>query len=72
MKRIIFLVLAVALCMGTMSQIRLHIWKDGKSQDVFVIDVDNMIPNVDSVTFTGVDEFNSEHTPVQPAPQTIV
>ena len=72
MKRIIFLVLAVALCMGTMSQIRLHIWKDGKSQDVFVIDVDNMIPNVDSVTFTGVDEFNSEHTPVQPALQTTV
>ena len=72
MKRIIFLVLAVALCMSTMSQIRMHIWKDGKSRDYVVIDIDNMIPNVDSVTFTGVDEFNIEHTPVQPAPQTTV
>lgn len=62
MKRIIFLVVAFALCMSTMSQIRMHIWKDGKSRDYVVYDVDNMIPNVDSVTFTGV--IKAESTPV--------
>ena len=62
MKRILFLVIAFALCMSTMSQIRMHIWKDGKSRDYVVYDVDNMIPNVDSVTFTGV--VKAESTPV--------
>ena len=62
MKRILFLVVAFALCMSTMSQIRMHIWKDGKSRDYVVYDVDNMIPNVDSVTFTGV--VKAESTPV--------
>ena len=68
MKRIIFLVVAFALCMSTMSQIRMHIWKDGKSRDYVVYDVDNMIPNVDSVTFTGV--VKAEDTPVVTSPAT--
>ena len=66
MKRIIFLVVAFALCMSTMSQIRMHIWKDGKSRDYVVYDVDNMIPNVDSVTFSGV--VKAEDTPVATSP----
>ena len=68
MKRIIFLVVAFALCMSTMSQIRMHIWKDGKSRDYVVYDVDNMIPNVDSVTFSGV--VKAEDTPVATSPAT--
>ena len=66
MKRILFLVVAFALCMSTMSQIRMHIWKDGKSRDYVVYDVDNMIPNVDSVTFSGV--VKAEDTPVATSP----
>ena len=68
MKRIIFLVVTFALCMSTMSQIRMHIWKDGKSRDYVVYDVDNMIPNVDSVTFTGV--VKAESSPVTTLPAT--
>ena len=68
MKRIIFLVVAFALCMSMMSQIRMHIWKDGKSRDYVVYDVDNMIPNVDSVTFSGV--VKAEDTPVATSPAT--
>ena len=68
MKRILFLVVAFALCMSTMSQIRMHIWKDGKSRDYVVYDVDNMIPNVDSVTFSGV--VKAEDTPVATSPAT--
>ena len=68
MKRILFLVVAFALCMSTMSQIRMHIWKDGKSRDYVVYDVDNMIPNVDSVTFSGV--VKAEETPVATSPAT--
>lgn len=68
MKRIIFLVVAFVLCMNTMSQIRMHIWKDGKSRDYVVYDVDNMIPNVDSVTFSGV--VKAEDTPVATSPAT--
>ena len=54
--------------MSTMSQIRMHIWKDGKSRDYVVYDVDNMIPNVDSVTFSGV--VKAEDTPVATSPAT--
>ena len=54
--------------MSTMSQIRMHIWKDGKSRDYVVYDVDNMIPNVDSVTFTGV--VKAESSPVTTLPAT--
>ena len=68
MKRILFLVAAFAFCMSMTSQIRMHIWKDGKSRDYVVYDVDNMIPNVDSVTFSGV--VKAEDTPVATSPAT--
>ena len=55
MKRLTLFVITLVFCIGAVAQVRMHIWKDGKSRDYVVYDLDNMIPTMDSVTFTSVD-----------------
>lgn len=66
MKRLTLFVITLVLCIGAVAQVRMHIWKDGKSRDYVVYDLDNMIPTMDSVTFTGVD--TPQNTPVKVVP----
>lgn len=66
MKRLTLFVMTLVFCIGAVAQVRMHIWKDGKSRDYVVYDLDNMIPTMDSVTFTGVD--TPQDTPVKVVP----
>ena len=66
MKRLTLFVITLVFCIGAVAQVRMHIWKDGKSRDYVVYDLDNMIPTMDSVTFTGVD--TPQNTPVKVVP----
>ena len=72
MKRLTLFVITLVLCMSAMAQVRMHIWKDGKSRDYVVYDLDNMIPTMDSVTFTGVDTPQNMPAKVVPSSPAIV
>ncbi len=72
MKRLTLFVITLVLCMSAMAQVRMHIWKDGKSRDYVVYDLDNMIPTMDSVTFTGVDTPQNMPAKVVPSSPAVV